>query len=298
MSNTQIQDPQTVLQPSKFSTAVGGDIVPNRSVRSPITAIASQAFTIVKSVVCRVPARLWLVGGGVSVVGFFYLGQMSPKQETVTKTDPAQIEQAFDEAALLKIQQQVIAAKEINLSAFMRSEKQLQDIAVASGYQGLAAFFVTSPGHYCYRGSVLNCLDSFVGNRITALKGHAEALAKPGGDGTALMANDPSSAVDPILWAASETQRVEGLRLARVLATPLEARTDWEREWIERVYPVLKSKTPAEQLRPRPGDLAVLLTDLQGEYAKLNASSSEAQLRLASCFSLTPEEQAARGGCQ
>lgn len=298
MSNTQIQSPQTVLQPSKFSTAVGGDIVPNRSVRSPIAAIALQAFAIAKSVVGRVPARLWLVGGGVSVVGFFYLGQMAPKQETVTKTDPNQVVQAFDESALLRSQQGAIAVKEMNLNAFLREEHQRQDIAVALGYQGLAAFFVASPGHHCYRGSILSCLDSFQGNRITALKGHAEALAKPGGDGTAVMAIDPSSVIDPILWASSEAQRVEALRLARVLATPMESRADWEKEWIAQSYPVLGSGIPAEQLRPRPGVLADLLSDLQWEYGKLNASSSESQLRSESCLSLSPEEQAARGGCQ
>lgn len=269
----------------------------------------------------------WYVTIGAFVGSMtLYMGQWqnpAPPKEIEQKYDTRDIP-SFNRAELNKLEQEGINQHEDKLTGFLNEERQRITIAIALQFQGLAMQYISLPDHFCTGKSQLQCLNSFYPNRVATLKTLAN---RPSADeinnrikltnnriAAANKAKNPqlvkqltiqknqlttiqkklrsSDAVfSPLLDNASELQKIEGLRLARILAIPAASRQPWEQNLIDRFYPLLNSQLPPEELYPRPARLARLFQESDKLRNELLNSSAEETTKVEDCLSLPPEQQ-------
>lgn len=258
-------------------------------------APAHPAIAIAQSVAAtarRVPARIWLMSGVFTVMSILMWSQMKPAQDPVRLADPndRRAIPAFNEAELLKENLGQIDAHERNITAFLNEERQRSTVALAMAYRGIAVGYMQTPSHLCQGKSELNCLKTFTGNRIANLRSLSEGKAKESKQGA-------NAILGAILDRASERERVEGLRLAQILATPQNARQKWQQDYIDSFFPILNAAIPPEELASRPGVLSQLLERSDELQETMLSGSQESTIRVQRCLALPPEQQPA-GGCK
>lgn len=242
-----------------------------------------------------IPLRTWIVGGSFAVALLVYSTQwkqQSGTQELKNPTDARAIP-AFDESKLLAANLKEVGDQEQQINSFIREERQRIVIAVAQGFRGLAIANIANSAHACSGLTELQCLNTFDANRIASLT----ALTQPVKPRKRVSSN-PNLIFKAILDGSSEVDRVAGLRLAKILAKPVNSRTAVEQGWIDTDFPILNAGLPAEELRPRPATLAQLMLQAQAMREKMLSTSRESTIRLQACLALPPEQQKKNGGCQ
>ncbi|HEY9908976.1 MAG TPA: hypothetical protein V6D18_15370 [Thermosynechococcaceae cyanobacterium] len=221
--------------------------------------------------------RYLIIGGGSFLVLLLYLSQAKGPEadKQIPNANDARSLQAFKESEEIKKSMEEIDTEQEILNDALDQERQRAVIKLAQGFRSIATFYMANPNHVCRDKSEVECLRSFLPNRSQKL----EEIS----DGRAFGRNasaDPRQMIDPITWTSSEVERTTAIRLAMVLAKPIETRRKWEQNWINRQFPLLNMELPVEELSPRPGLLARQLKRVDGMQASLLQGSQENYYKL------------------
>lgn len=181
-----------------------------------------------------------------------------------------------------------LAKNDLNVAGLIREEKQLVTIAIAQQFIGAAHKYTAQEGHKCFGMTPLNCLNTFDANREVELQ--ATAL---GTTGAPVVVNQ--GFLSSILSKSVALQKLEGLRIAKIMIKTPESRRGSEQQILDIEYPALSQGKAASQLQPRP---ALLLNEIKKTRTLNNASSDiEEQAKVKLCMQLTDEERNLIGEC-
>jgi len=257
----------------------------------------------VKNAVKRVPMRTWIVSGVFAGLLLVYTTQWKQQGAPRDLSNPTDLRAlpGFDESEMVRSMSRDLDQQEEQINRFLREERQRTIIALALGFRGLAISNISNPNHPCFGQTETQCLNTFDSNRIAALTALTESNSERGTQGKKAKKrpeSNPNLVFEPIFKRAQEVDRVTALRLAKILAKPVNSRTPSEQNWIDTDFPILNANLPVEELRPRPATLAQLLLQSQAAREKILLTSRESSIRAEQCLSLPPEQQKNLKECQ
>lgn len=268
-------------------------------VRAEVQQVASPKFSApsmlpaplqtVFQLASRISWRGWLVGGGFAGAMLLYSLQWQKPVPPTPVANPYDVRNipSYSEAPLLQEDLKAIASQDLNMMALLNDESQREAIALANGFIAQAVRFSQLPGHKCNGITTLQCLNTFDTNRIAEL----QTLATAG-------AGKDKDLLTPILTRSQARLKVAGLLLAKIMATPPQARRASEQQIIDMAYPVLNSGLPPNQLVPRPATLAKNLQYTAQLTAQMEEKNPEVQNVVEFCTSLTEEQRVKVKGCK
>jgi hypothetical protein len=210
--------------------------------------------------------RSYFVGGAVIFAGILILSSIQNNPEAQERQqsvqNPVNEARQFDANSVVAGERSEIAEQKRNLYAFLEQEK-IHDIWVmADSYGAAAGREMNNPTNpNCYGKSQVDCLDSFIQNRMNTLA-------------TLTGAEDPR-------FAMELRMEVEGMLLAKVMAQPPEALAPEDREYRTRMLQAFQSvengevKFSLDNPSVRPNLLLAML--LQIEQAERATATIEEQ---------------------
>lgn len=242
-----------------------------------------------KSLASIMSLRGVVVGGGFVGAMVLYVLQYQKPLPPTPVANPYDVRNipSYSEAPLMQEDLKAVSSQDLNMMALLTDEAQREIIAIAQGFTAQAVRFSQLPGHKCNGLTPLECLNTFDTNRITELQGLATAGAGKDND-----------ILKPVLVRSQARIKVEGLLLAKIMATPPQSRRPSQQQIIDMKFPVLNAGLPANQLAPRPGTLAKNLQYTTQLMEQLEEKSPEQQSVAEFCATLTSEQRVTFKGCK
>lgn len=260
------------------------DVIPSDQGAITLSSGSSSLSPWMKTVVHYVrrnPKNVGLGIGTLIVLGFYVAQMQAPAppelmQEASVEGETTKLED-LEGIDLSEEGKTAIAQAQADLYQHLNNDRQLSVISQANHYIGKATAYTTQKGHKCEGMTVVNCLQTFEGNRINEL---------------ASLPENPSAEK-----VAAAQFRVQSLALAQALATLPSSRSAPQQALIDGTFPLAMSGVSPQMLQPNQFATALRLQRLGDSREQAQKASEVEQNALEICLSLSQEVQAETGGC-